>query len=69
MHEIYNKAYCETCFPLQFQLRSCNGIFLPIINEKVENIVGFMKVTFNFIDGVSSDSKENLLNDISFTVK
>ena len=46
MHEIYNKAYCETCFPLQFQLRSCNGIFLPIINEKVENIVEFMKVSF-----------------------
>ena len=46
MHEIYNKAYCETCFPLQFQLRSCNGIFLPIINEKVENIVRFMKVSF-----------------------
>ena len=46
MHEIYNKAYCETCFPLQFQLRSCNGIFLPIINEKVESIVGFMKVSF-----------------------
>ena len=41
---IYNKAYCETCF--QFQLRSCNGIFLPIINEKVENIVEFMKVSF-----------------------
>ena len=66
---IYNKAYCETCFPLQFQLRSCNGIFLLIVNEKVENIVEFMKVTLNFIDGVSSDSKENLLNDISFTVK
>lgn len=66
---IYNKAYCETCFQFQFQLRSCNGIFLPIINEKVENIVEFMKVTLNFIDGVSSDSKENLLNDISFTVK
>ena len=58
-----------TYFPLQFQLRSCNGIFLLIVNEKVENIVEFMKVTLNFIDGVSSDSKENLLNDISFTVK
>ena len=42
---IYNKAYCETCFQFQFQLRSCNGIFLPIINEKVENIVEFMKVS------------------------
>jgi len=58
-----------TYFPLQFQLRSCNGIFLLIVNEKVENIVEFMKVTLNFIDGVSLDSKENLLNDISFTVK
>ena len=58
-----------TYFSLQFQLRSCNGIFLLIVNEKVENIVEFMKVTLNFIDGVSLDSKENLLNDISFTVK
>ena len=58
-----------TYFPLQFQLRRCNGIFLLIVNEKVENIIEFMKVPLNFIDGVSSDSKENLLNDISFTVK
>ena len=52
MHEIYNKAYCETCFPLQFQLRSCNGIFLPIINEKVENIVGFMKGSLQCLIGI-----------------